>query len=178
VKKPGTSNQTRREHVQSLIALALAFSAPGMLLAQSADELFKPPQTSQLSNAEALQMLAVARALFPHEMLSDRYYWSIVSSVDDAASDPATASLVKEGLAALGAGFIQLDPATQEQALTADEGSGFFTFVHAQTVNGLYSNPEIWPLFGFEGSSVEHGGYLNRGFDEIDWLPQDGGRDR
>ena len=173
MKKPGALNQTRREHVQSLIVLALASSTPGILFAQTGDESFTPPPTSRLSHAEALQMLAVARALFPHDMLSDRYYWSIVASVDAAAADPATASLVKEGLAALGAGFPQLDPAGQEQALAALEGSGFFTFVHAQTVNGLYANPEIWPQFGFEGSSVEHGGYLHRGFDDIDWLPPD-----
>jgi hypothetical protein len=173
MKKPGAFNQTRREHVQTLIALALASSAPGILLAQDGDESFTPPQISRLSSAEALQMLAVARALFPHEILSDRYYWNIVSSVDEASSDPATASLVKEGLETLGAGFSQLDPVAREKSLAALEGSDFFAFVHSKTVNGLYYNSEIWPLFGFEGSSVERGGYLHRGFDDIDWLPQD-----
>jgi hypothetical protein len=173
MKKRSILNQTRREHVQSLIVLALASSAPGILLAQDGDESFTPSQTSRLSSAEALQMLAVARALFPHKILSDRYYWIIVSNVDDASSDPATASLVKEGLETLGAGFSQLDPAARERALAAIEDSDFFAFVQSKTVNGLYYNPEIWPLFGFEGSSVEHGGYLYRGFDDIDWLPQD-----
>ena len=37
-------------------------------------------------------------------------------------------------------------------------------------VASLYNNPEVWPKFGYEGSSAEHGGYINRGFSDIDWL--------
>ena len=29
----------------------------------------------------------------------------------------------------------------------------------------------FYRFFGFEGSSVEHGGYIRRGFDDIGWLP-------
>ena len=29
----------------------------------------------------------------------------------------------------------------------------------------------VYRFFGFEGSSVEHGGYIQRGFDDIGWLP-------
>jgi len=28
----------------------------------------------------------------------------------------------------------------------------------------------VWPKFGYEGSSSERGGYINRGFDDINWL--------
>ena len=35
---------------------------------------------------------------------------------------------------------------------------------------GLYDNKTLFPLFGYEGSSWEKGGYVNRGFDDIDWL--------
>ncbi len=37
-------------------------------------------------------------------------------------------------------------------------------------------NPRVAAFFGWEGSSVEHGGYINRGFDDIGWLPNKGGR--
>jgi hypothetical protein len=37
----------------------------------------------------------------------------------------------------------------------------------------LYSNPQVWPLFGYQGSSLEYGGYLERGFDDIAWLPKE-----
>jgi hypothetical protein len=29
----------------------------------------------------------------------------------------------------------------------------------------------VYRFFGFEGSSVEQGGYIHRGFDDIGWLP-------
>ena len=35
----------------------------------------------------------------------------------------------------------------------------------------LYNNPDVWPKFGYEGASADKGGYINRGFSDIDWLP-------
>ena len=39
-------------------------------------------------------------------------------------------------------------------------------------VVSLYNQKELWPKFGYEGSSAEHGGYIKRGFADIDWLPK------
>jgi hypothetical protein len=39
-------------------------------------------------------------------------------------------------------------------------------------VSGLYSQPDVWPYFGYEGPSNDKGGYLHRGFDDIDWLDE------
>ena len=35
---------------------------------------------------------------------------------------------------------------------------------------GLYNQKELWPIFGYEGASADKGGYIERGFDDIDWL--------
>jgi hypothetical protein len=35
----------------------------------------------------------------------------------------------------------------------------------------LYNNPLVWQAFGYEGASFDHGGYLERGFDDLGWLP-------
>ena len=35
----------------------------------------------------------------------------------------------------------------------------------------LYSDPEVWELLGYEGPSFDKGGYIDRGFDDLDWLP-------
>ena len=51
------------------------------------------------------------------------------------------------------------------------EGSEFFATIRTATINNLYTNPLVYRFFGFEGSSVEHGGYIRRGFDDIGWLP-------
>ncbi|MEM8648033.1 MAG: hypothetical protein AAGF86_17025, partial [Pseudomonadota bacterium] len=54
--------------------------------------------------------------------------------------------------------------------LKAMESSGFFQKVRGSLVTGIYNNPEVWPIFGYEGPSAEEGGYINRGFDDINWL--------
>jgi len=28
----------------------------------------------------------------------------------------------------------------------------------------------VWPIFGYEGASFEYGGYIDRGFNDINWL--------
>jgi hypothetical protein len=30
----------------------------------------------------------------------------------------------------------------------------------------------VWELVGYEGPSYDRGGYLHRGFDDLDWLPR------
>jgi hypothetical protein len=38
-------------------------------------------------------------------------------------------------------------------------------------VRHLYNNPLVWRYFGYEGPSAHLGGYINRGFDDISWIP-------
>jgi hypothetical protein len=38
-------------------------------------------------------------------------------------------------------------------------------------VTALYNQQELWTKLGYEGSSAEKGGYLHRGFNDLDWLP-------
>ncbi len=51
------------------------------------------------------------------------------------------------------------------------EATPFFNKVRSGLVVSLYNQPEIWHRFGYEGSSAEYGGYIARGFNDIDWLP-------
>ena len=50
------------------------------------------------------------------------------------------------------------------------EDSAFFQTVRGGLVTGLYNQKEVWPIFGYEGESFSQGGYIYRGFDDIDWL--------
>jgi len=38
-------------------------------------------------------------------------------------------------------------------------------------VRFLYDDVEVWQAFGYEGASAHLGGYVNRGFNDLDWLP-------
>ena len=52
------------------------------------------------------------------------------------------------------------------------EHSDFYKKVRSDLIASLYNQKELWPKFGYEGSSAEHGGYIKRGFSDIDWLPK------
>lgn len=129
-----------------------------------------------LSNEQAATLLAVSRTLFPHDGLDDGYYMNVVNAIDmRCGRDEKTRATVVQGLARLnraaGKPFVQASGRARENLLRAMEKSEFFQIVYGETLNGLYNNPDVWKKFGYEGSSVEYGGYLHRGFDDIDWLP-------
>ena len=46
----------------------------------------------------------------------------------------------------------------------------FFSDMLNKTQAYFYGNKNVWPKFGYEGSSWEKGGYINRGFNDLDWL--------
>ena len=46
----------------------------------------------------------------------------------------------------------------------------FFQKVRSSLITGLYNNKELWPFFGYEGESASKGGYIHRGFNDLDWV--------
>ena len=54
--------------------------------------------------------------------------------------------------------------------LESQQGEPYFGLVLNTAIDTIYRNPEVWALVGYEGSSLEKGGYLTRGFDDISWL--------
>lgn len=131
-----------------------------------------------LNADEAQALLKMARTLFPHDFLGDSYYMNIVNSIDaKAAADAGTKASVQDGVRALdsyGSKFANLDETSRTSIAQSVEKTkaGFFGLVYSETVGGLYGNQEIWKVLGFEGSSTEKGGYINRGFNDINWLPK------
>ena len=126
-------------------------------------------------------LVKVARDIYPHDHIGDVFYVKAVTPWDaKAGKDDAVKAMVTEGVA-------RLDQDAQERfnsnylgvAWEADrvmllrgiEHTKFFRTLRTDLVVSLYNQPEIWPKFGYEGSSAEHGGYLARGFNDINWLP-------
>ena len=131
-----------------------------------------------LSNQERQQLLAMARHLYPHSNLSDDVYAECLTSIYDSANDdPVLSELLRDGMDALDAAangdWLVASPDDQIGALRNVEGGDFFQTVKNEARTALYELPAVWTLIGYEGSSVEYGGYINRGFDDIDWLPDD-----
>lgn len=121
----------------------------------------------QLSEHALETTMRVARVMFPHDMLPDIAYAKVVKAL---AGETET---VAAGVAALDdpTPFVELDTDAQAAAVAAAEGTDYFELVRSTAVVELYDNPLVWKAFGYEGPSVHLGGYINRGFDDLDWLP-------
>lgn len=129
----------------------------------------------------AMTLTRVARDIYPHDRIPDLYYQKAVATIDaDLAKDPDHMPILSVGVAALDAAARQrygkpygVIPAEADRValLQAMEATPFFQKMRAGLVTALYNQPEVWTLLGYEGSSAEHGGYLHRGFDDLDWLP-------
>ena len=137
---------------------------------------------SALTPATMKTLLKVARDIYPHDILGDSYYITAITPWDDkAAKDPAVKALISDGVARLDQnahdrhkvpyGEVPWE-ADRVVLLKEIEQSDFFQKVRGDLIVSLYNQKEVWPRFGYEGSSAEYGGYLNRGFADIDWLPK------
>jgi hypothetical protein len=128
--------------------------------------------TKALTGDEAAMLVRMARATYPHDMLDDSIYGKVVYALDEkAASDPALLKNLQEGAAALKEKkFDTLDEAAQTIVLKEMESSTPFQTVRGECITGIYNNPDVWKVLGYEGPSAELGGYINRGFSDIDWL--------
>jgi hypothetical protein len=139
-------------------------------------------EAGTLTPASMKTLLKMARDVYPHDFLGDSYYITAVKPWDDkAAKDPAIKSLISDGVARLDQDANELykvpyvDVAWENDRvalLQRIEHSDFFQKVRGDLIVSLYNQKELWPRFGYEGSSAEYGGYIKRGFADIDWLPK------
>lgn len=128
------------------------------------------------SDRAHLLLVRVIRIAFPHDTLPDSAYERTADSLLNLAVQTNRMTLaVANGLDSLGSlpegDFLGLPADAAFAHLKAIERTEFFTFVRGNTVLTLYNLPEVWEALGYEGASVEKGGYLTRGFDDLDWLP-------
>lgn len=135
-----------------------------------------------LSPSTLKTLAKVARDIYPHDFLVDSYYITAVKPWDaKAAKDPAVKALLEEGVRRLDQdardrhklAYVQIPwEADRVVLLQGIEHTDFFNKVRSDLVVSLYNQEELWPKFGYEGSSAEYGGYIQRGFNDIDWLPK------
>ena len=121
-------------------------------------------------------LVAMARQLFPHDVLDDAPYADVVRSIAREADDERI-GLIVEGVelldSAMEARFVDLPDERKVEALKEIEGSAFFNDIRGTTVRNLYRNPSVQARFGYEGPSSHLGGYVKRGFDDATWVPEE-----
>ncbi len=137
---------------------------------------------SNLKPETFVTLVQMARDIYPHDKVADKYYAKVIQGFDEAAGKSADdKAMFEDGVtgldeaasAAHGVPYVDVGWESQRVALLRGmQETGFFQKVRGTLVVGLYNNPEVWPMFGYEGESASKGGYINRGFDDIDWLDQ------
>jgi hypothetical protein len=122
-------------------------------------------------------LIQMARDVYPHDHVPDKFYAIAMKGYDDkAATDEAAKKMVEDGIADLDAkagagGYRGLGWEEQRVAVLKQiETTPFFQAVRGGLVTGLYNQKDVWPLFGYEGESYSKGGYIERGFADIEWL--------
>lgn len=143
----------------------------------SRQSLAEPLSTVSATGAETL--VKMARDLYPHDRIADQFYQKAVATIDEDVSNSDAASLLSDGVTALDDASMKLkgkryvaiaEEADRVTVLKSIEGSPFFAKMRGSLVTALYNQKDLWPKLGYEGSSFDKGGYIERGFDDIDWL--------
>lgn len=124
---------------------------------------------------------ALLRVAFPHGRLTPDYYRSVAETyVKEIAAKAAAISEHDRGLALLDgnhiAPFADLPPVIQKGLVEKVDQEPFFKAILWRGAELIYRDRSVWKMVGYEGSSLEYGGYHDRGFDDIDWLPKAGGK--
>ena len=159
--------------------IAMSVLPTGMIIGANSAWAASP---SALKSESFSTLVQACRDIYPHDQLADAYYAKVVEGFDSAAAgDDAEKQRLEEGVdslnqaaqAAHGVNYVDVGWEIQRvDILRGMEDSAFFQSLRGSLVTGIYNNPDVWPIFGYEGESASQGGYINRGFDDIDWLDQ------
>lgn len=154
----------------------------GALLVVSGSAVLCPPQawaleTKALKPETMATLIQMARDVYPHDQVADRFYALAVKGHDEqAGKDAAHKDLIEKGVADLDAkagagGYRGLGWEEERVAILRQiETTPFFQAIRGGLVVGLYNQKDLWPIFGYEGESFSKGGYIARGFNDIEWL--------
>lgn len=127
------------------------------------------------ADAEAT-VTRVLRVAYPHPSFPDGPYERTAATIlTGVRANLRLTAEFAQGLrdldAAAGGRFADLSDGDALPVLEAIADAGFFASIRATAITTLYDDREVWELLGYQGASFDQGGYLTRGFDDLDWLP-------
>ena len=127
------------------------------------------------SNKEDKELLIkMVKILYPHDRFPDEPYVRTAEDViKKGNASPEKAIMLQKGIDQLkAANFTKLNFEKSTEYLTKMGRTEFFEHVRGTSTVTLYNDKEVWKLLGYEGYSSDKGGYINRGFNDLDWLPE------
>jgi hypothetical protein len=173
MEKLSKTGLTRRALLGRAVAAgALSVTGLGFIAAPNAAWAM---EVTAITPAQMATLLQMARDIYPHDKVPDQYYAVAVKGYDaEDKKDLVAAGIAELDAAAVAQGHADYLSIGWEEdrvkVLQAVESTVFFQTVRSGLVTGLYNQKEIWPIFGYQGESFSQGGYIDRGFDDIDWL--------
>ena len=172
----GTPKVDRRSFLASTGAAALVVTSTSVICPTESWGV----EAQNLKPETVRTLIRMSRDIYPHDRLADRFYAVAVKGMDGKATEGAplkatledgVAKLDEAAKAAHGVPYADVGWEHQRVALLrAIEGDPFFQTVRGDLVVSLYNQKELWPMFGYQGESASKGGYIKRGFNDIDWL--------
>jgi hypothetical protein len=119
---------------------------------------------------------SVLETMFPHDNI-DRALYGVPAGalVSAAEKDAGTRQLMEAGWRSLrqaaGGDWSSATGEARSRAIATIVGTPLFAVLRQTTVFTFYGNPGVWEAFGYEGDAWSFGGYLGKGLDTVDWLP-------
>lgn len=158
---------TRRRVLLGSASVAIATTSVGQVA------LAKIPLDPAKDQTARELLVRIVRVMYPHERFGDGPYRRTADAILAAAGKtPASKVAFSATLGELeAAGFAELDDAAALSQLKAIEDTAFFQLARSTAIVTLYNDAEVWGELGYEGPSFEKGGYIKRGFNDLDWLP-------
>jgi hypothetical protein len=163
---------SRRRFLVAALSLSGAAATQGTALLVGA-------QAWASDGAVRAALVRVARLLYPHDALDDATYAEVLDQAMAQVADEAPFdALLWEAEQALdgesGGTFLDASPEAQIAALQAIDQEAYWMPIQFAVAGHLYSHPKAWAMMGYEGPSWQHGGWIDRGAGDNDWLPEGG----
>lgn len=172
-KVPGRATMTRRSLLKKSVTVSTAFAVGAHWV--TAGDAAWALEVTHLKPGTMATLIQMARDVYPHDHVADEFYAIAMKGYDseDARAD-MEAGVAALDAAARGRGYAgYLDVAWERERvdiLRGLEDSDFFQTIRGGLVTGLYNQKAVWPLFGYEGESYSRGGYIDHGFNDINWI--------
>ena len=170
----GVSLARRRFLTTSSVIAGSLWASSSALLALAPGRVWAL-ELKALDERSGRVLLQVARHIFPHAKLDDAVYAFVVRDLDGAAADAAVKAMLLDGVKQLDAAakgdWLKLNDAARLAEVTKIARNPFFEKIRSTAVVSLYNNELAFAHFGYQGESFSKGGYLERGFNDLTWLP-------
>lgn len=122
-------------------------------------------------------LIRLIQVMYPHDSFPRGPYERTAQAVFDAvAANPHRRAKLRQGLTDLDSlrpePFLHLDESMALTVVRGIQDAPFFVDLLGVAGVAFYDDHEVWDLLGYEGPSFEQGGYLERGFNDLSWLPE------